>query len=65
MMYENKYEKKNCNLAVPLICESTDMDGKWILVSIQKYLGAGKWLGYDEDGETVVVDSRTLSNPQI
>jgi len=62
---KSDYEKENSMLAFPITCESTDLDGNWVLVSITKWLGSGKWLGYDEDGQDVVVDSATLSKPRL
>ncbi len=52
-------------LAYPIICESHDLDGTWILVNLTEYRGNNKWQAFDEDGETVVVDASTLRNPYI
>jgi hypothetical protein len=57
-------------LGYPLTVESTDIDGRWMLVNIDKYIGGGKYAGCDEDGEDIVVDYKTLgkvtwSHPRV
>lgn len=47
----------------PIIFECHDIDGTWILVTAMRYLGRGKWLCLDEDGEWIVCDSATMTNP--
>lgn len=43
-------------LPFPLLAETVDLDGRWILVSLTAYVGGNKWRGYDEDGTEIIVD---------
>jgi hypothetical protein len=54
----SKYE-----LPYPLMFETEDLDGRWILVSVLAYLGRNKWEAIDEDGDRVTVDGRHLRRP--
>ena len=52
--------KKQLTVNEPLICETTDCDGRWILVDLLGYRGRGKWDALDEDGQRIVVDWNQL-----
>lgn len=47
----------------PITFQSSDIDGNWILVTPMQYLGLDKFLGFDEDGKPIVMDSSTLGQP--
>ncbi len=49
----------------PIVCETTDEVGSWILVSLMRWRDDGKWDALDEDGEAVIVDPARLRNPQM
>jgi hypothetical protein len=51
------------DLPYPIQCESVNLDGRWILVNLLRYLGNEKWLAYNEDGDKIVVDASTLRRP--
>jgi hypothetical protein len=53
------------DLAFPICCETEDLEGRWELVSLTKWLGNGKWLAFDQDGKIIVVDSAHLRNPRM
>lgn len=63
----DQYLKENelCNLTFPICCESQDLEGNWILVTLLRWLGNGKWLAHDEDGERIIVDASHLRNPHL
>lgn len=49
----------------PIVCETTDEAGDWILVSLMRWRDDGKWDALDEDGEEMIVDPARLRNPQM
>jgi hypothetical protein len=53
-----KYE-----LPYPLLFETEDLNGNWILVSVLGYLGRNKWVAMDENGDRLTVDGRHLRCP--
>ena len=43
-------KEKLTDLAFPICCETEDLEGRWELVSLTKWLGNGKWMAFDLSG---------------